>query len=60
MRFHDLRHSSASLLLAAGVGLAEVSMLLGHSELGVTMDFYAHLQKQTAAKAARRMDTVFG
>lgn len=52
VRFHDLRHSAASLLLAEGVPLAEVSMLLGHSELRVTMDFYAHLQKQTAAKAA--------
>jgi integrase len=60
MRFHDLRHSAASLLLAAGVELAEVSMLLGHSELRVTMDFYAHLQKQTAARAARRMDAVLG
>lgn len=50
--------SAASLLIAAGVELAEVSMLLGHSELRVTMDFYAHLQKQTAAKAARRMDAV--
>ena len=58
-RFHDLRHSAASLLLAAGVELAEVSMLLGHSELRVTMDFYAHLQKQTAAKAARHMDSLF-
>jgi integrase len=60
MRFHDLRHSAASLLLASGVELAEVSMLLGHSELRVTMDFYAHLQKQTAAKAARHMDAVLG
>lgn len=60
LRFHDLRHSAASLLIAAGVELAEVSMLLGHSELRVTMDFYAHLQKQTAAKAARRMDAVLG
>jgi integrase len=33
VRFHDLRHSAASLLIAAGVQLAEVSMLLGHSEL---------------------------
>ena len=56
MRFHDLRHSAASLLIAAGVELVEVSMLLGHSELRVTADFYGHLQKQTAAKAARRMD----
>ena len=33
-------------------------MLLGHSELRVTMDFYAHLQTQTASKAARHMDAV--
>ena len=58
-RFHDLRHSAASLLLAAGVQLAEVSMLLGHSELRITQDLYAHLQQQTAAKAARHMDAVF-
>jgi integrase len=60
LRFHDLRHSAASLLIASGVDLAEVSMLLGHSELRVTMDFYAHLQKQTAAKAARHMDALIG
>ena len=52
------RHSAASLLIAAGVELVEVSMLLGHSELRVTADLYSHLQKQTAARAARRMDAV--
>ena len=56
IRFHDLRHSAASLLIAEGVELVEVSQLLGHRELRVTADLYAHLQKQTAAKAARRMD----
>jgi integrase len=60
VRFHDLRHSAASLLIAEGVELVEVSMLLGHSELRVTADLYAHLVKQTAAKAARRMDAVLG
>jgi integrase len=60
VRFHDLRHSAASLLIAEGVELVEVSMLLGHSELRVTADLYSHLQKQTAAKAARRMDAVLG
>ncbi len=59
VRFHDLRHSAASLLIAEGVQLAEVSMLLGHSELRVTSDLYAHLAKQTAAKAAHHMDAVF-
>jgi site-specific recombinase XerD len=59
VRFHDLRHSAASLLIAAGVELVEVSMLLGYSELRVTADLYSHLQQQTAAKAARHMDAVF-
>jgi integrase len=56
IRFHDLRHSAASLLLASGVELVEVSKLLGHSEIRVTADLYGHLVKQTAAKAARIMD----
>jgi integrase len=58
-RFDDLRHSAASLLIAAGVELVEVSMLLGHSELRVTADLYTHLAKQAAAKGARHMDAVF-
>jgi integrase len=57
-RFHDLRHSAASLSIAAGVELVEVSMLLGHSELRVSADLYSHLQQQTAATAARHMDAV--
>ena len=59
-RFHDLRHSAASLLIAAGVELVEVPMLLGHSELRVTADVYGHLQLQTAARAAQRMDGLLG
>ncbi len=58
-RFHDLRHSAASILIAEGVELVEVSMLLGHSELRVTADLYSHLQKQTAARAAQHMDALF-
>jgi integrase len=59
-RFHDLRHSAASLLLAEGVQLAEISKLLGHAELRLTSDLYSHLQRQTASKAARVMDGLFG
>jgi integrase len=57
-RFHDLRHGAASLLIAEGVELVQVSQLLGHSELRVTADLYSHLQKQTAATAARLMDAI--
>jgi integrase len=59
-RFHDLRHSAASLLIAAGVELVEVSMLFGHSELRVTAELYSHLQTQTAARAAKHMDAALG
>ena len=58
MRFHDLRHSAASLLLAQGVQLAEISKLLGHSKLATTSDLYSHLQRETSAKAARIMDAI--
>jgi integrase len=42
-RFHDLRHTCASLLLAQGVPLHEVSELLGHSGIQITKDVYGHL-----------------
>jgi integrase len=58
IRFHDLRHSAASLLISQGVQLVEVSKLLGHSELRVTADLYSHLQQQTAARAAQHMDAL--
>jgi integrase len=57
-RFDDLRHSAASLLLAQGVQLVEVTMLLGHAEHRTTADLYGHLVKQTAARAATKMDAV--
>ena len=56
----NCRHNAANLLIAEGVELVEVSMLLGHFELRATADLYTHLVKQTAAKAARRMDAVLG
>lgn len=60
VRFHDLRHSAASLLIAQGVELVQVSQLLGHSEIRITADLYGHLVKQTAAVAAKHMDALLG
>nr|WP_172979612.1 tyrosine-type recombinase/integrase [Agromyces agglutinans] len=52
IRFHDLRHLQASLMLAAGVPLALVSKRLGHSSVQVTSDTYAHLLDGVGAAAA--------
>lgn len=43
IRFHDLRHSSASYLLYLGYNLKEIQAWLGHSDIGTTMNIYAHL-----------------
>lgn len=43
IRFHDLRHTSASLLLANGVQLKDIQVWLGHSDFSTTANIYAHL-----------------
>ena len=54
VRFHDLRLGAASLMLAAGVDIAIVSKRLGHSQIGVTVDSYAHLLRGVGQDAAER------
>lgn len=46
IRFHDLRHSAASMLLANGYSLKEIQEWLGHGTLATTANIYAHLQFQ--------------
>lgn len=43
IRFHDLRHSAATLLLAQGVSPRYITELLGHSQVSFTMQTYAHI-----------------
>jgi integrase len=56
MRLHDLRHSAASLMLTLGVPLKTIQEVLGHSSIGVTAGFYAHLGEQLKQQAADAMD----
>ncbi|SQD97093.1 hypothetical protein FMEAI12_3940011 [Parafrankia sp. Ea1.12] len=51
-RLHDLRHSSASIQLAAGVDLALVSKRLGHSSSSITANLYVHLLRSAGQQAA--------
>lgn len=52
IRFHDLRHSCASLLLAKGIPMKEIQDWLGHSTYSTTANIYAHLEKNTKNKSA--------
>ena len=55
IRFHDLRHAHASLLLATGANLKEISQRLGHTTIAFTLDVYAHLTPQAEKEAAERV-----
>ena len=52
VRFHDLRHGAASMMLAQGVPLKVVSETLGHSGIAITADVYAHLSREQRREAA--------
>jgi integrase len=56
MRFHDLRHSCASLLLAQGVHPRVVMETLGHSQIALTLNTYSHVIPTLQREAADRME----
>lgn len=55
IRFHDLRHSCASLLLANGVPMKQIQEWLGHSDFSTTANIYAHLDAQSKTSTADAM-----
>jgi integrase len=60
MRFHDLRHSAASMMLTDGLSLNVVSDILGHSLTSTTVDIYAHVAPAARREAAAAMDRLLG
>ena len=59
-RFHDLRHTCASLLLAQEVPPRVVMEILGHSQIALTMNTYSHVMPVMEREAADRMDAALG
>lgn len=55
-RFHDLRHSAASLLLSLGIHPKVVQELLGNTQIGITMDVYSHLLPGMQKDAMSKLD----
>jgi integrase len=58
LRVHDLRHTCASLHMAAGTNLHYVKEHLGHSSINVTVDIYGHLYDDTKDEVALRLETL--
>jgi integrase len=56
IRFHDLRHTAASLMLNHGVPVIVASKRLGHSKPSITLDIYGHLYQEMQDEVARKMD----
>ena len=59
IRFHDLRHTAATILLSRGVHVKLVSEMLGHSTIVLTLDTYSHVIPAMHGDAAAAMDAVF-
>lgn len=58
MPFHNLRHTAASLLLAQGLDIRVVQQVLGHSQIALTANLYAHVMPVLLKEAAARMDAL--
>jgi integrase len=60
IRFYDLRHTHASLLIAEGVHPKKIAERLGHSSIKLTMDTYGHLFEGSDQESSERMERLFG
>jgi integrase len=60
VRLHDLRHSYATIALAAGTDLKTISTSLGHSTIAITANVYAHVTESLHRENAARVDAVLG
>lgn len=59
VRFHDLRHTCATIALEEGVEIKALSSMLGHSDVAFTMNTYVHATKKLKTTAADKMEAAF-
>lgn len=59
IRFHDLRHTAATILLSHGVNIKVVSEMLGHADIAITLGVYAHVIPHMQQAAVDVMDALF-
>ena len=54
IRFHDLRHTAGSLLLAQGVNIKQIQEFLGHADVTTTLNIYTHTDEEAKKETADR------
>jgi integrase len=59
VRFHDLRHSAASIAIAMGANVKQVQQMLGHTSATVTLDTYSHVFPSLAEQLRKGLDEVY-
>jgi integrase len=59
IRLHDLRHTSATLMLQAGIPAKVAQKRLGHADIGTTLDIYTHVLEDVEQEAADKLDELF-
>jgi len=59
IRFHDLRHTHATILLSKGVNPKIVSERLGHSTVSITLDIYSHVLPNIQKEAVEKLNNIF-
>ncbi|GKX65601.1 tyrosine-type recombinase/integrase [Inconstantimicrobium mannanitabidum] len=60
IRFHDLRHTNATLLIQQGVDFKTVQTRLGHEDINTTLNIYAHVNKEMQKNATEKLNNIFG
>lgn len=60
IRFHDLRHTCASLLLSKNINMKVIQMWLGHSNMSTTADIYSHLDTSAKVEASKVIGSLLG
>ena len=59
IRFHDLRHSTASFLIKNGLSLKEIQIWLGHSDISITANIYTHVDSEMKKNTASKINELF-
>jgi integrase len=60
LHLHGLRHTFASLMIAANVNIKVISDMMGHASVSITMDIYGHLMREVSRSVAEQADRFLG